>query len=464
MAERNRLLRAARERQPSRRAPGEHLSRSELAEQVNAWLWEHTGRKRRFGLDDHLVAKWEQGSVRYPSGPYRSALRAILGVATDAELGFVPPARRLPSAPPDERAWTRAGILDDATMAVEIDVLNRRNAVRAAAIGGAGLLGPLAQWLEPLADGPLSGRSGAFAVAEVEAVEHLVVTFQQWGSAASGMGRTAVVGQLSDLSDRLRGAPSGPLTDRVFLVAAELASIAGWMAFDAGAQRIAQQHYGTAVRMAKAGGDSSFGAFALDSLAHQSFSLGATDDGLEIVHLAQRGTRDSATPAALRSLLAGREACGHAQRGNVHAFARAVDVAQQAHLDSEPDGEPRWLRGHDAAELAGVIGARYREMALHDRRHAHHAVEYIGRALALRDPSLARNRAMDFVSLGRTHLLTGEPELSAVTVRSALPLIDPHRPGRLGRKLADWHREAAPFAAIPEVRDTREQIRELVSG
>ncbi|MGH3612580.1 MAG: helix-turn-helix domain-containing protein [Pseudonocardia sp.] len=466
MDERNRLLRAARERLRSRRAPGERLSRAELAEWVNAWLWERT--ERRFGLDDHLVAKWERGIVRYPTAPYRSALRAVLGVETDAELGFVPPARRQPSAAPDDRAWTRTGILDDATTAVEIDVLNRRDVLRVAAIGGAGLLGPLAHWLEPLADGPLSGRSGAFAVVEVEAVEQLVATlFQQWHSDEAGLGRTAVVGQLSDLSDRLRGAPAGPLTDRAFLAAAELANIAGWMAFDAGAHRIAQQHYLTAVQMAKVGGNSSFGAFALASLARQSFDLGAPDDGLEIVHLAQRGTRDSVTPG-LRSLLAVREAWGHAQQGNVHAFSWAVDVAEQAHVDIEPDGESRWLRVFDAAELAGSIGAGYRDLALYDRRQTrqtqetHHAAEYLGQALVLRDPSLARNCAMNSVSLGRVHLLAGEPELSAVTVRSALPLIDPHRPGLLGRKLADWHREAAPFAAVPEVQDTREQTRELV--
>ncbi|MGH3565199.1 MAG: hypothetical protein ACRDRH_04030 [Pseudonocardia sp.] len=348
---------------------------------------------------------------------------------------------------------------------MEIDVLNRRNALRVTAIGGAALLGPLAPWLEPLADGQLSGRSGAFAVAEVEAVEHLVATFRQWeqpGAAASGLGRTAVVGQLSDLSERLRGAPSGPLTDRGFLMAAELAKIAASMAFDSGAHRIAQHHYVTAVRMAKAGGDSSFGAGALALLAKQSFDLRAPDDGLEIVHLAQRGTRNSATPG-LRSLLAVREAWGHAQRGNAHAFAWAVDGAEQSHADCDPEREPHWLHVFDAAELAGAIGAMYRDLALHDRRQTHHAVDYLGRALALRDPALTRNRAMDFVSLGRVHLLTKEPELSAVMVRSALPLLDPHRAGRLGRKLADWHREAAPFTAVPEVQDMREQTRELVS-
>jgi len=444
-----------------------------LAEQVNAWLWEQTG--RRFGLDIHLVAKWERGKVRYPTSPYRSALRAILGTDTDAELGFIPPVRQQPSAAPDkpdERVWTRTGILDDATAAVEVDVLNRRNALQVAAIGGASLLGPLAQWLEPLAEGPLSDRSGAFAVAEVEAVEHLVASLpssQDIGliehrcSAEFSLGRTAVVGQLADLSDRLRGAPDGPLTDRVFLAAAELASVAGWMAFDSGAHRVAQQHYVTAVRMAKAGGNSPFGAFALFLLARVSFELGAPDDGLEIVHLAQRGTRDTATPG-LRSLLAARETWGHGQRGNAHAFARAADSAQQAHLDSEPSGEPRWLHGHDAANLAGALGASHRDLALHDPRQAHHAVNYLGRALVLRDPSRAQIRALNSVSLSRVHLLAREPELSAVAVRSVLPLIGPRRPGLLGRKLADWHRESAPFAAVPEVQDMREQTRELVTA
>jgi hypothetical protein len=40
----NRLLRAARERAPSRTAPGEPASRQEIAEAVNAFLWRETGR------------------------------------------------------------------------------------------------------------------------------------------------------------------------------------------------------------------------------------------------------------------------------------------------------------------------------------------------------------------------------------------------------------------------------------
>jgi hypothetical protein len=73
--------------------------------------------------------------------------------------------------------WARGTIAADASRAAEWDLVNRRDALRGAAtIVGAGLLGPLAGWLEPLADAPLSSRSGAFALAEVEALEHLVAT------------------------------------------------------------------------------------------------------------------------------------------------------------------------------------------------------------------------------------------------------------------------------------------------
>ena len=88
---RNQLLRAARERTPSRQVPGEWLSRREVAEAVNMWIYENT--KKTTTLDANYLAKLERGVVRWPSARYRAGLRAVLGVATDAELGFYPPRR-----------------------------------------------------------------------------------------------------------------------------------------------------------------------------------------------------------------------------------------------------------------------------------------------------------------------------------------------------------------------------------
>ncbi|MDX3000860.1 hypothetical protein PWY87_04190 [Kribbella solani] len=89
MPEPNELLRAARERTPSRIAPGEQMTRAELADAVCAWLWETT--ETKYELDGHYIAKLERGAVRWPGAAYRSGLRHVLNVADDLELGFVPP-------------------------------------------------------------------------------------------------------------------------------------------------------------------------------------------------------------------------------------------------------------------------------------------------------------------------------------------------------------------------------------
>jgi hypothetical protein len=86
MATENDELRAARERTASPTHPDEGLTRQELAELVNAYIWDHHHKK--VALDANHLGKIERGLIRWPSKLYREALRAILGASTDAALGF----------------------------------------------------------------------------------------------------------------------------------------------------------------------------------------------------------------------------------------------------------------------------------------------------------------------------------------------------------------------------------------
>ncbi|MFD9889779.1 ATP-binding protein [Amycolatopsis sp. NPDC059027] len=86
MAVPNTRLREARERTPSQEHPGECVSRRELADQVNAYLW--TAYVQRVELDAGYIGKLERGVIQWPGSRYREALRTILGGASDAELGF----------------------------------------------------------------------------------------------------------------------------------------------------------------------------------------------------------------------------------------------------------------------------------------------------------------------------------------------------------------------------------------
>ncbi|WP_203981319.1 hypothetical protein [Planosporangium flavigriseum] len=62
------------------------MSRQELAEAVNAYLWkEH---RRKVTLDSNYVGKLERGQHRWPGELYREAFRTVLKAASDADLGF----------------------------------------------------------------------------------------------------------------------------------------------------------------------------------------------------------------------------------------------------------------------------------------------------------------------------------------------------------------------------------------
>ncbi|MEV4199362.1 hypothetical protein [Micromonospora globbae] len=62
------------------------MSRQELAEAVNGYLW--NTHSRRAALDGNYVGKLERGHHRWPQAIYREAFRAVLGAGTDAEIGF----------------------------------------------------------------------------------------------------------------------------------------------------------------------------------------------------------------------------------------------------------------------------------------------------------------------------------------------------------------------------------------
>lgn len=82
----NNLLRDARLRHKSPSGSARPMSRQELAEAVNTYLWEK--HRRRVSLDDTYVGKLERGRHRWPQALYREAFRAVLGAASNKEIGF----------------------------------------------------------------------------------------------------------------------------------------------------------------------------------------------------------------------------------------------------------------------------------------------------------------------------------------------------------------------------------------
>ncbi len=462
MPEPNRLLRAARERLPSPSVPGEHASRADVADGVTRWLWETT--QTRYPFDAHYVAKLERGVVRWPSAAYRAALRHVLGASDDTALGFAATtSSNSPVVPSSFTAWQSDAVVDRAVTATEQDLMptSRRSLLATAAVlAGSALAAELTPFLWPSVAAAPRRTSTAFTVAELTSAEEFVQFVRRWRSASGSVARSTAVAQLDSHLRRLKEAPSGTAeTRRAFRVGAELADIVATMAWDEAAHGAAQRYFKLAAQLAHVAGDDALAAVALASLARQCFDLDRPADGLEVVQLAQYATRRTASPR-LRAVLATREAWAHAQLGDAPAFRRSVRLAEDYFSEGLRDGDAATpsVRSLDEAELMGVIGARYRDLSRHDVRHAAEAQDYIGHAIALRDPDRVRNRVFDLIGLARSHLITREPERAAELIGMALPDAVPWTSGRVGVKLRDFHREAGAFATVPAVRDVREVV------
>ena len=62
------------------------MSRAEMADRINA---SPAGVTERLACDEERVHRWESGEVRWPSPPYRRALKELTGLEP-AQLGFIP--------------------------------------------------------------------------------------------------------------------------------------------------------------------------------------------------------------------------------------------------------------------------------------------------------------------------------------------------------------------------------------
>ncbi|MGH8574537.1 MAG: XRE family transcriptional regulator, partial [Gammaproteobacteria bacterium] len=210
MAEPNDQLRRARERIESPYASGDCLSRQELAELVNAWVYEHT--KRTVELDANYIGKLEQGKIRWTQEPERRAgFRAVLGVKTDAELGFRRPRR--------SRTIVRG--------------VDRQHFIRAGLGAGAVAVAGPAALMELLAPTQPSRIPSVVSMTHVAEVRAAAEAFKGWDARyGGGLMREAAVAQLRYCAELLNASCSEAVRGELLTAVGSFAETAGFMAVD----------------------------------------------------------------------------------------------------------------------------------------------------------------------------------------------------------------------------------------
>lgn len=453
-------------------------SKGELARQVNR-------RARQLGAnhistDTSRVRRWLDGEN--PREPIPRILSELFSerfgcVVAVEDLGLRA-AHQAPSVSGVDLPWTAPQTVALIGEFSRSDLMLARRGFLGSSLAlaaGPSLIEPMQRWLVPTPGGasarpePESAtqrRGNRLSKPELDLLESTTVMFRQWDAqCGGGLRRKAVVGQLHEVTDLLQEPQPEETTRRLFKVAAELAELAGWMSYDVGLQPTAQKYFVLALHAAKEAGDKPLGSYVLSSMSRQMIHLGRPDDALELIHLAQYGSRDCASPRT-QSMLYAMEARAYANMGQPGKCKRAVRMAEDTFTDADDwdDPDPDWIRFFSEAELHGENSHSYRDLAYVAGRsptYASMAEPVMKRAVELfgKDAEHQRSYALNLIGMATVHLLQKEPEQSTVLAGQALEIARKVRSERVNTRIRKTVDNATrDFGDVAEVIDLTEQL------
>ncbi|MEU6810628.1 hypothetical protein ABZ920_16920 [Streptomyces sp. NPDC046831] len=450
-------------------------SKGELARQVNR-------RARQLGAnhistDTSRVRRWLDGEN--PREPIPRILSELFterfGCVVSVEDLGLRTARQAPSATGVDLPWTGPQTVAHLSEFSRSDLMLARRGFLGTSLAlsaGPSLIEPLQRWLVPAPpaaapEPPAAGRRpGRLSRPELELLESTAVMFRQWDAqCGGGLRRKAVVGQLHEVTDLLQESQPETTTRRLFRVAAELAELAGWMSYDVGLQPTAQKYFVLALHAAKEAGDKPLGSYILSSMSRQMIHLGRPDDALELIHLAQYGSRDCAGPRT-QSMLYAMEARAYANMGQPGKCKRAVRMAEDAFADvgdrDEPD--PDWIRFFSEAELYAENSHSFRDLAYVAGRspaYASLAEPLMEKAVQLfaEDHEHQRSYALNLIGMATVHLLRREPGRSTEYAVRALRVAKKVRSERVNTRIRKTVDNAVrDYGDLAEVVSLTEQL------
>ncbi|MFF8954476.1 hypothetical protein [Streptomyces sp. NPDC014894] len=447
-------------------------SKGELARQVNR-------RARELGAhhistDTSRVRRWLDGEQ--PREPIPRILSELFSerfgaVVAIEELGLRT-AHQSPSVSGVDLPWAGPQTIALLSEFSRSDLMLARRGFLGSSLAlaaGPALVEPMQRWLVPTPNTPAAPPPGHDPVAlplparlsgpELELLESTTSMFREWDAqCGGGLRRKAVVGQLHEVTDLLQEPHPEATRRRLFVCAAELAQLAGWMSYDVGLQPTAQKYFVLALHAAKEAGDKPLGSYILSAMSRQMIHLGRPEDALELIHLAQYGSRDCAT-ARTQAMLYAMEARAYANMGQPSKCKRAVRMAEDTFSDAGADGEPDpdWIRFFSEAELNGENAHSYRDLAYVAGRsptYASLAEPVMARAVELFRPDTVHQRsyALNLIGMATVHLLKREPEHATELASTALTVAKRVRSERVNTRLRKTVDTAArDFGDVAEV-------------
>lgn len=191
-----------------------------------------------------------------------------------------------------------------------------------------------------------------------------------------------------NVAPRLFGHTPDSDEQSVFLAAAGLTEMAGWMAHDAGRDLLAERHFQRALGMAQIGQDTHLGADICGSLSHLAHHTRRPTRALAFAMQGHERLEAGPSHPGLKARLFAMQARSHAADRD---HDRCIEQLRQAErvLNAAPSAAPSpWASGFDEASLAAEAARCLRQLGQLDAAHRQAA-----HVVTLRPPERTRSRA-----------------------------------------------------------------------
>ncbi len=393
---------------------------------------------------DHTsVLRWLAGEQ--PRAPVPDLIAEVISglagrVVTPADLGMR--AGEIRPGLGTELPVTWEGGVREITGLWRADV-ERREFVTGAAFGVAAYASAGMRWLTlpaPVLGPAEAGAGRRIGAEEIGGLREITRTYRQLDNRLGGGQLRATVVALLDrqVTPLLTEAAYSQDTGRQLAeVAAELAQLAGWMAYDSEQHGLAQRYLIQALGLARLAADDAMAAEILAAMSQQAVYVARPGQAIDLARVAQAAARKSGSAVLLAECHVA-EAHGHAARDDAQACAAALGQADRAFGQARPGSEPAWLAYFDEAYLAARMAHCFRDLG-----QAPQAARFARRSLDM-NQAYVRGRAFNLALLGTALAQQGQAEEAAAVGLTALDVAAGLRSRRSTRYLQDLRRRLAP--------------------
>jgi hypothetical protein len=298
--------------------------------------------------------------------------------------------------------------------------LGRRRFLATAAYSVAGAVLPL-EHVQEIALRTDAARKGAVAgKAEVTAVRDMIQMFTVMDERHGGQhGRSALVQYLmSDVATLCRGRFRTE-EDRAAMVSAAASGVhlAGWKAYDAGEQGLAQRYYLQSYSLAHESGVTGHDAFVMRTMSQQGMKLRRPEHCLALAEVAVGRVHGRVDPH-VEALFEITRANALAQMGQRHEAIQAIRNSQSLVESAQVEETPFWASSWGPVDAMVHSRTARAFEKLGNRRGAED--EYAAAAAGRPTGNYARIFALDLVSKAKVQYSQGHVEQACATWGRAL--------------------------------------------